>query len=267
MKLKLCAILFSVVLLSCQQEKEKKEKTYTARAFVVSESFNEIPKKKEDVLSVFKSDSTNKPDGQQFSIKFKDTVLSIQVNAKDKKTADHFSMAQFINTQETAVLVQLAGNKVVAPFYIVSLKNGSPEVISLNRPSNGKEDLKYTKGLEEQRRSSYVINNDFLITIVNGKVYPIKRQREDERIQGSYFLNSPDKSTLVFLTPSSLYQVNYLTNEVFNLPVSSKIISDSIRIFQNIQSNYNWHKNVNGTSFLKENADDNRIVDIKEFKH
>lgn len=267
MKLKLCAILFSIVILGCQREKEINEKTYTARTLVASESFNETPKKKEDILSVFKSDSTNKPNGLQFSVKFKDTVLSIKADKNDVKTANKFGLAEFINTQETAVLVQLAGNKAIAPFYIISLKNGSPEVISLNKASNGKNDLKYTKGLEEQRRSSYVINNDFLVTVVNGKVYPIKRQKEEERIQGSYFLNSPDKSTLVFLTPSSLYQVNYLTNEVDNLPVPSKITSDSTQIFQRIQSNYNWHKNIRGTSFLKENADDNRIVDIKEFKH
>ncbi|WP_316803602.1 hypothetical protein [Pedobacter nototheniae] len=267
MKLKLCAILFSIVLLSCQQEKEKTEKTYTSRALAATESFNETPKAKEDVLSIFKSDSTNKPGGLQFSIKFKDTVLSIKANAKEVKTADKFSLAEFINTQETAILVQLAGNKAVASFYVISLKNGLPEVISLNRPSTGKDDLKYTKGLEEQRRSSYIINNDFVVTVVNGKVYPIKRQHEEERIQGSYFMNSPDKGTLVFLTPSSLYQVNYLTNEVFNLPVSSNLTSDPTQIFQKVQSNYSWHKNIKGTSFLKENADDNRIIDIKEFKH
>jgi hypothetical protein len=96
-------------------------------------------------------------------------------------------VASFINTQKTAVLVQVANETgKMAPFYIIYLKDGQTEVISLNKPSKGAEDKKYTNGLEELTRSNILVNNDFFITTINSRVYPVKRQNPDERIQGKF---------------------------------------------------------------------------------
>jgi hypothetical protein len=78
---------------------------------------------------------------------------------------------------------------------------------------------------------------------------------------------SSDKTTLVFLTANSLYQVNTATGEVFNLPLPAALINEPETLVGNIQRDYTWVVNANGTSFLKKSADDDRIVDIKEFKH
>ena len=84
-------------------------------------------------------------------------------------------------------------------------------------------------------------------------------------IQGNFILYSADKTTLIFAVENGLYQVNYLTGETLNLPVPASVLNSATMV-REIQQNYGWEKNNRGTSFLKENPDDDRIVDISEFK-
>jgi hypothetical protein len=262
MKITLYALFLSVVLFGCGSS----EKNYKAKPFAANEDFNVFPKSKKNVLTIVKTDSGASAAVDRFAIQSKDTTITIDdaPNAVAKK----FLVASFINTQKTAVLVQVANETgKMAPFYIIYLKDGQTEVISLNKPSKGAEDKKYTNGLEELTRSNILVNNDFFITTINSRVYPVKRQNPDERIQGKFFMYSSDKTTLVFLTANSLYQVNTATGEVFNLPLPAALINEPETLVGNIQRDYTWVVNANGTSFLKKSADDDRIVDIKEFKH
>lgn len=261
MKTTLLALFLSITLLACKPGSN--EKTYTPRALMADESFNEFPKSKDEILTIVKTDS-GKVDLS--AIQFKDTTVSIK---KDPKPlANKFTDARYLNSQKTAVLVQVAdGSGLVSPFYIILLKSGKLEVIDLDRPSNGKNDRTVTKGIEEMSRTSFIVNNDFLITSVNGKVYPIKRQVPDERIQGKFFMYSGDRTTLVFLTANSLYQVNYQTGETLVLPVDANLLNQPETLIGNIQQGYSWVKNNRGTSFLIKNPDEDRVVDIKEFKH
>jgi len=260
MKITLFALFLSVAFFSCKQEKS--EKTYTPRALTADDSFNETTKSKDDALKSLKIDSGIK-EGDVFVLTFKDTAILIK--DAPKPLANRFYQPRFMNTQKTAALVQVADSSgLVSPFYIVALRNGMPEVVKLDRPSNGANDRKITVGLQEISLSTLLINNDYVITTINGRVYPVKRQSESERIQGRFIVNSADKSTLVFATENSLYQVNYKTGETFNLPVSAETLNPRTLV-NNIQQNYSWQKNTNGTLFLKEN-DDDKIVDISEFK-
>lgn len=264
MKITLYALFLSVVLLSCGLGNT--EKNYKARPMGTSEDFNVFPKSKKNILTIVKTDSGALAYADRFAIKSKDTTITIEdaANAPAKK----FLSASFINTQKTAVLVQVAnetGKK--APFYIIYLKDGNTDVVSLNKPSKGAEDKKFTNGLEELTRTSILVNNDFFINTVNSKVYPVKRENEAERIQGKFFMYSSDKTTLVFLKANELYQVNVATGETFTLPLPAELTSAPETMISNIQSDYTWVPNKNGTPFLKKNADDNRVVDIKEFKH
>jgi len=261
MKTTLLALFLSITLLACKPGSQ--EKTLVPRALTADESFNEFPKSKDEILTIVKTDS-GKVDLS--AIQFKDTTISIK---KDPKPlANKFSEARYLNSQKTAVLVQVAdGSGLVSPFYIILLKNGKLDVIDLDKSSNGKNDRNVTKGLEEISRTSFIINNDFLITSVNGNVYPIKRQVPEERIQGKFFMYSSDRKTLVFLTATSLYQVNYQTGETLNLPVDASLLNQPETLVGNIQQGYSWVENERGTSFLLKNPDEDRVVDIKEFKH
>jgi hypothetical protein len=271
MKLQLSIFLFSIFLCSCQ--KKEAEKIYPARSLTAKEDFNQFEKENENALTVFKYGSENaKSDAQAsdetFGLKFRDTTVKIQINASDKSAvADQFAFAEFLNSQKSALLVQIADHSgLIAPFYLISVKNGKLDVASIYRPSNGKEDKRFTKGLSRIGRSGYLINNDFFISTVNVRVYPIKRQHPKERIQGLHFMNSADKKTLVFLVSSALYQVNYPTDEVYTQPLSAKMPKTPAEIFPWIQNHYTWQTDARGVSFLKENKDDNRIIDLKEFK-
>ncbi|QIL40770.1 hypothetical protein G7074_16770 [Pedobacter sp. HDW13] len=264
MKITLYALLLSVVLFGCGVGNS--EKTYKARPVAANDDFNVFPKSKKNVLTIVKTDSGALAYADRFAINYKDTTITIDdaPNAASKK----FLSASFINTQKTAVLVQVAnesGKK--APFYIIYLNDGNTEVVSLNKPSKGAEDKKYTNGLEELTRTSLLINNDYFINTVNSKVYPVKRQNDAERIQGKFFMYSSDKTTLVFLTKDALYQANVANGETFTLPLPASLIGEPETLVGNIQRDYTWVPSANGTPFLKKNADDNRIVDIKEFKH
>jgi hypothetical protein len=273
MKIQLYTFLFSLILLGCGHKEEKK--TYIPRTITANESFNTYEHDKEQrVLSVQQygdSSSVSKKEDEQedkFSVKFGDTTVRIQTNASDPKaTADRFAFAQFVNTQKTCLLVQVADRSgLVAPFYVIALKDGKLDVVRIYRPSGGSQDSRFTKGLSRIGRSGYLINNDFFITSVDAKVYLIKRQNPAERIQGLHFINSPDKQTLVFLVSSSLYEVYYPTGETFTQPISLKAPKRAADLYRWVQDNYSWQKNKEGISFLKTNIDDNRIIDIKEFK-
>lgn len=268
MKPKLYVLLLSAVLWGCQ--KEEKARTFTARVLNANEEFNQYQKENTGVLKIHQlNDSvSDNSSGQKelFSVKFNDTILRIQTDVADKNVvSDKFAFAQFMNTQQTCLLVQLPGSEgFVAPVYLIALKNGRPDVVSLFRPSAGKQDRRFTKGLEAVGRSGYLVNNDFFMTTVDARVYLIRRQNPEERIQGIHFINSSDRKTLVFLISSSLYEVHYPTGETFSQQLS-KVPENPRDVYKWVQDNYSWQKNTAGISFLKKN-DDDKIVDISEFK-
>ncbi|WP_231426249.1 copper amine oxidase N-terminal domain-containing protein [Pedobacter sp. Leaf250] len=263
MKNTLLALFLSITLFSCTGG--SLEKTLTSKAFTDKDDFNEFPKYKDKILVVEDVYDKNPDSSGGFAVKLKDTALYIQDGSKP--LAKKYQDARFINSQKTAVLVQIEdGAKKISPFYIITLQNGLPNAVALTLPSNGAKDKDFAKGLEEITRTTVVVNNDFVVATVRGKVYPIKRQNPAEMIQGKFILYSSDKSTLVFAVDKGLYQVNYLTGETLTLPVPPKVLNSETMV-REIQQNYSWEKNSRGTSFLKENPDDDRIVDIKEFKH
>ena len=260
MKTTLLALFLSVTLLACKEQKN--EKVIHPRDLKLGESFNEFPKVKGEGLAFVKIDSGRKL-GDTYAIKFKDTLIAVQDDPKP--LADKFFLMRFLNTQKTAVLAQVAdSSNLVSPFYIISLKDGETDAIKLERASNGKDDKKVTIGLQEISLSTVLVNNDFVVTLINGMVYPLKRQNDAERIQGRFLLNSGDRSTLVFATSNSLYQVNYKTGETFNLPVTQGKLN-AATFTKDIMQNYSWEKSAKGSMFLKE-YDSNKIVDLSDFK-
>lgn len=263
MKLTLLALFLSIALFACDK---KLEKTYSPREMAASETFDQIPKSRSSILTLVKIDS-NRSDGQDhFAVQFRDTTIIIQ-DGKWPSTS-LFKNPHFINSQNTAVVVEVADSSgFVAPFYLISLKDNTVDVASLNKPSSGEQNLKYTKGLVALNRTNFVINNDFIVNSVNGKVNAIKREKPDERIQGEFLMYSRDKTTLVFLTHDALYQVNYLTGETETLKLPAKLLADLDDIRNAITQNYTWGKSKHGTPFLKYNGDPDRIVDIKEFNN
>lgn len=267
MKTTIYVALLSVILFSCKNNENSK--TYIPREITKNESFNIYSERKDTAIKVIQLNSDSKDSDKPkelFSVKFRDTTINIQTDkAEAASKIDKFSSATFVNTQRTALLVQAADSSgLVAPFYLIVNRDEQPEIVSLYKPSSGKEDIKYTKGLVKVGRDGYVVNNDFFITNVNAKVYVLKRQNDAERIQGEFFMKSPDKQTLVFLEQSSFYQVNYITGQTFTQALSPEA-RKSADIFTFIQQNYMWQKEKNGTSFLKAINGD-RIVNIQEFK-
>lgn len=260
MKLRLFVLLFSVVITSCQ----KTTKVYVPREPDASEDLNQSPKS--SVLTVQKYEATNKK--ESFGIKFGDTTVQISSRGNAQSPADRFAFAQFVNTQKSCLLVQTADSTgLLAPFYLLNLNEGKLDVINLNKPSKGNDDARFTKGLTKVGLSGYLINNDYYVAAVFAKLYAVKRQVPEERIQGLYFLNSPDKKTLVFLISSTLYQVYYPGGETFSQLLSSKAPNDSPEhLYQWIQENYSWQKDPRNISFLKVNVEDNRVRNFSEFK-
>lgn len=260
------ALGLSALLFSCQQKETAV--TYKPRTLTSSEKFNDAQPAADSVFTIYKYNSgKDEPlsGSEAFGIKFKDTLVRIQVNPADSSAfADKFSFVQPINTQKTTMLVQLADHPDLATaFYLIALKDDQLNVVSLNRPSTGEQDRKFTKGLNKIGRGGYLVNNDFFIANVNAQVHLIKRQNPQERIQGEFILNSPDKSTLVFLQPSSLYQVHYESDDVFTQTIS-KPAPAGADLSGWIRDNFSWEKNKKGITFLKF-SDSNRIVDIREF--
>lgn len=262
------ALVLTTLLFSCQQSQDKSS-TYTPRTLTADEKFNGYTEGADSVFTLVakKNQPANSEVNEGFNIKFKDTLVKIQINKADPNSAtDKFSFAQFINTQKTTMLVQIADNSgLAAPCFLLALKDGKLDVVSLYRPSTGKQDSKYTIGLNKLGRAGYIVNNDFFITNVNAQVYLIKRQNPEERIQGQFILNSPDKSTLVFLTPKSLYQVHHSSNESLNEPFKGTAPESAADISTWVRNNFIWQTNKKGIAFLKF-SDSDRIVDIKEFQ-
>jgi hypothetical protein len=269
MKRHIYIMMLSVLLFSCNQKEDGK--VYLPRPLTGKEDFNHFGKGKEDALSIYSYTLKDQPEDagekEVFGLKFRDTTVRLQLNTSDKASlTDRFAVAEYLNTQKTTVLVQVADHSgLTAPFYLIAVKDGSLDVVSIYRSSAGAADHRFTKGLSRIGRSGYLVNNDFFITTVDAKVYPLTRQNPDERIQGIHFLNSPDKKTLVFLVGSSLYQVHYPTDEVYTQPLSAGMPKIAAQAFPWIQHNYSWETNAKGISFLRKNKDDNRVVDIREF--
>jgi hypothetical protein len=268
MKTKFYALVLTIFLLACNES--PKEKIYIPRPLTSKEDFNNYPKNPDDVLKLVKAQEQGDQSdhGSASSLTFKDSLIKIQPDAKDKSfLKDRFALAELVNTQQTCALVQLKGSlKVQAPFFLIAAKDGKAEVISLYRPSNGALDQQFTKGMTRVGKSGYLINNDYFITTVNARVFPITRRNEEERIQGQYFMNSKDKTTLVFLTKDSFYQVHYPSGSVYNAPLPKKAPREVANIYKYIQDNYRWVKNGKGIEFLQY-VDSDVIVDMtRKFK-
>jgi hypothetical protein len=267
MRNKLYALLLSVLILGC--EAKKAEKVLVPRTISSNEDFNVYPKNEVNVFSVVRlSAQEDATSGQQsqdiLGVKFGDTLIRIQPDKTDKNfITDKFSIAEFVNTQKTAVLVQASDSTgLVAPFYLITLKDDKPEVVSLYRASTGAGDQKFTKGLFRVGSSGYLINNDFFVTNVNAKVYVLPRQHPQERIQGEFFLKSADKNTFVFLVPGAFYQVNYPTGDVFTQPLPKTAPKEITNIYKWVQDNFVWVKNGKGVSFFKQ-IDQDKVVDMR----
>ena len=268
MRNKLYALLLVVCFCACKNA--PKEQSYVPRALSGNEDFNYYPRNPDDVFKVVLAapgEQTGPEAKESFQVKYKDTLIRIQPDEKDKTfLKDRFSLAEVVNTQKTCVLVQLEGSlKTEAPFFLLTTNNGKVEVVSLYRASNGAEDQQFTNGMIRVGKSGYLINNDVFVTTVNARVYQIPRQQENERIQGKFFMQSKDKTTLVFLTHDSFYQVHYPTGSVYTAALPKKAPKDMRNIYKWIQNNYTWKKNGKGIEFLQY-VDDNAIVDISEFK-
>jgi hypothetical protein len=264
MKLSLFTAALIVFSVGCSQQ-DKKVKNYVPRILVKNEVFNDFPKDASDSISVVKiSEPGQEP---ALAVKFRDSIIHIQnkITDTDKGFSRFKSEAvQFINKQKTCLLVQLADSSGLTPRpFLIATNNGKLEVISLYRPSNGKDDQKYTTGINKIGATGYLVNNDFFITNVTSKVYLIKRQHPDERIQGQFLLLSPDKQTIIFAVKDFLYQVHYRSNEDLNEPIAPNSPKDIASIYKWITANYTFRKNKNGVTFLRYN-DDDRIVDMRQ---
>jgi hypothetical protein len=267
MKINFLALVLLIILSGCQNN--KLEKAYQPRALVAGEDFNTYIKANENPFTIMKviDDGTVSKDNKEiFTIKYRDTTVQIIPDEADKKTVvDKFSLATFVNTQKTCILVQLADQSgLIAPYYLVTLKNDQPEVVKLYRPSTGVNDRVVTKGLYRVGNSGYLINNDYFITNVNAKVFPIKRQKADERIQGEFFIQSSDKKTLVFLMNDSFYEVHYPSGETLTVAFSAGAPQTKRALYAWVQANFIWKKNERGISFLKENDQNaDKIFDMR----
>ena len=265
-------IFLSILFFGCQSN--KMEVTYVPQVISANTDFNFHPKERDIKLSLIKyseagNQKATKAVDETFGLKFGDTTIRIQLDDKNpESTYKEFSLAKFINTQKTAMLVQIADQSgLVAPFFIIAVKDGQLQVHQLYRASNGALDKDITRGLKAVGSSGYLINNDFFVTNVNARVYLIKRQNEAERIQGDFFLQSSDRRTLVFLVPSAFYQVHYPTGETFTQPLPADLPMANPAIYRWVQQNSSWIKNEQGVSFLKAAADDNRVRSIDEFRN
>jgi hypothetical protein len=271
MKSIITLVAISFILFSCTSSNT--DVTYKPQVVSANTDYNYHPKDTDPKLilvQVKESGNTAPAEEEEasFGVKFGDTTVHIQLDGGDPESSHQtFSFAKFINTQQTAMLVQVADQSgLVAPFFIIAVKDGQLQVNRLYRASKGKLDKEVTRGLKAVGNSGYLINNDFFVTNVNAKVYLIKRQNEAERIQGEFFLQSSDRQTLVFLVQSAFYQVHYPTAENFTQPLPASLPMVNAEIYKWVQANSNWVKNGQGISFLKAAADDNRIRTIDEFR-
>jgi hypothetical protein len=267
MKKNLYALILSLLIFGC--ESKKLEQTLVPRTISSNEDFNVYASNKDKAFAVVKyagegQASPGKPTKEVFSVKFGDTLIRIQPDKADKNfITDKFAMAEFVNTQRTALLVEAADSTgLVAPFYLITLKNDRPQVVSLYRASKGANDIRFTKGMIRVGSSGFLINNDFFVTTVNAKVYVLPRQNPEERIQGDFFLKSSDKSTFVFFTSNAFYQVNYPTGDVYSEPLPKAAPKDIQNVYKWVQDNFAWVKNGKGISFFKQ-IDHDKVIDMR----
>jgi hypothetical protein len=252
---KLLYLLTIAFVASCAAD-ETVEKVYIPHIINPGETFNEYPSEKDSTITFnVHHEKEGKPLGANpkvwYDVKFGDTIIKIQPNKADPSYSNgKFIRGKFMNTQRTSLLVQIAdGFDLRAKFYLISLKNHQLNVTELRRPTTKEGNLNFI-GLVHLGSEGYLINNDFVINTVNSKVYFLKRENPDERIQGQYLLKSPDKGTLVFMRPSSLYQVNYQNDESLSVPF--KIDPTQPSLYMYIQENYVWKSQKPGLSFLIE---------------
>ncbi|WP_432707950.1 hypothetical protein [Pedobacter sp.] len=262
-------LFLSVVFLGCQSNKT--EVTYVPKVITDNTDFNFHSEETDVKLSIIKYSLPEKAtanEDETFGIKFGDTTVRIRLDNKDPESAHKaFSFAKFINTQKTAMLVQIADNSgLVAPFFIVAVKDGQLQVHRLYRASTGKLDKEITRGVKAVGSSGHLVNNDYFVTNVNAKVYLIKRQNPEERIQGDFFIQSSNRQTLVFLVPSAFYQVHYPTGENFTQALPASLPMVNAAIYKWVQATCSWVENTNGISFLKSDSGDNRIRNLNEFR-
>lgn len=272
MNKKIYVLILSVFLLACH--KEENGVTYVPRVLTANEEFNSYHQENDNQLVISRYDDSNENSAQNtaglkewFGLKFGNADVRIQTNPSDEKAVtSQFAFAEFMNTEKTCALVQVADQSgLAAPIYLIAIKDHKLEVVSLSRPSKGGDEIRFKKGLTKLGNAGYIVDNDFLVTRVTAKAYVLRRQNPEQRIQGEFIINSPDIKTLVFLTSSSLYELYYPTGEVFTQPLPKGMPSDLSEGYKWIQENSQWVKNANGISFLKA-LDPNRIVDIKSFK-
>ncbi|RZK81322.1 MAG: hypothetical protein EOO92_04910 [Pedobacter sp.] len=247
----LCSM--GIVLLGCG--KKEFEQTYVPELIKPNQTFNDSYSEKDSVLRFTRHDEgEGKPLGENpktwYGVTFGDTVVKVQTIPSDPSSAKYkFIRGKFMNTQKTCLLVQIADTfGLQAKFYIIALKNHRLTVTELRRPASNEN--KNTIGLTYVGRDGFLINNDFFMTFVNAKVYFLKRQYEDERIDGQFFLKSEDKQTLVFLQEGSLYQVNYYADKSTTIPLDVDARKPGIQMY--IQENFVWKKDSFGVSFLKQ---------------
>lgn len=266
------ALIFGLsALVSCQQQEETT--AIVPEVLQADTVFKESKDKSFDLKILEKpgmaGQSSTAADSAVFTIQLNDKPLGIRLEAADGaegQVLTEFAMATFINAQHTAMLVQVKDQSgLTAPFYIVSLKSAEVKAYRLYRASLGEGSSRFAKGQSAIGRSLYLINNDFVLTRVDGRVYLLKRQNPEERIAGVHVMNSKDKKTLVFLVNSTLYQVNYQTgkNRTFILPANT--VLKPVALFAWIQQNLTWEKDQDGDYFLQPAASDNRIRSLNEF--
>jgi hypothetical protein len=248
--------LLAIALLWSCTANETIEKAYIPHLINPGETFNEYPSETDSAITFnVHEEKKGKAVGANprvwYDVKFGDTLVKIQPNKADPNYSNgKFIRGKFMNSQKTSLLVQIAdGFNFRAKFYLISLKNHRLRVTELRRPTSKEGDLNYI-GLIALGSQGYLINNDFLITPVNSKVYFLKRENPDERIQGQYLMRSPDKGTLVFVRPSSLYQVNYQNDESLTVPFEFDATQPGLYMY--IQENYVWKSKRPGLSFLTE---------------
>lgn len=248
--------LLTIALMGSCAANETVEKVYVPHVINPGETFNEYPSERDSAITFnIHQEKDGKPIGANpkvwYDVKFGDTVVKIQPSRDDPNyTNGKFIRGKFMNTQKTSLLVQIADSfGLRAKFYLISLKNHDLSITELRRQTTQEGDLKYI-GLIQLGSEGYLINNDFIINPVNSKVYFLKRENPEERIQGQYLLKSPDKGTLVFMRPSSLYQVNYQNDESLTVPFG--IDPGQPGLYMYIQENYVWITKKPGLSFLVE---------------
>jgi hypothetical protein len=263
MKTIIYAILFVVVLSSCS--KKEVEKTYFPEVITSNHTFNAQADRKDSTITfTLYRDSTAKVFGpnpkEWYQVKFGDTIVRIQTDKNDPLSSKgKFIRGKFLNAQKTTLLAQIADSAgLTARFYIIALQDHQLKVVELFRPSSGSTNKKLL-GVIEVGRSGFLIDNDFFVSFVSPRVYLLKRPNPAVRIDGQFYIKSPDSQTFVFLMPSAdLYQVNYQSEETYTVPLGMDATKAGIYDF--ISNNFNWQKNPKGAEFLIRNG--NRLLDI-----